>query len=136
MKRIFQPHGDSDLWVKDGILYAKLLGTWNQEAALEFSSRFKQQAQSLTDRPWAHLVYLEDWDLCAIDVIPVITDLVSWCIDHNLVRAAQIYCESMIKKQFIDLMVVEQMGQFKRVSLDNEQDALNWLLEEMKAFPS
>lgn len=128
---VFQAHGESDVWQKDAIVYANLRGSWNKEAALEFQAAFKRVAEPLRGKPWAHMVYLHEWDLCAPDVFPVIEDLVAWCLDNNLVRAAQIYPPSMIKKQFIDQMVVEELGDFKRATFDNQDSALEWLCKEM-----
>lgn len=130
-REVFQAHGESDVWRKDSILYANLKGSWNKEAALEFSESFKRVAEPLTAHPWGHLVYLHEWDLCAPDVFPVIENLVAWCLDHNLVRAAQIYPPSIMKKQFIDQMVVEEMGNFRRATFDNKDDAYQWLVDEM-----
>ena len=130
-REVFQAHGESDVWRKDSILYANLKGSWNKEVALEFSESFKRVAEPLIAHPWGHLVYLHEWDLCAPDVFPVIQNLVAWCLDHNLVRAAQIYPPSIMKKQFIDQMVVEEMGNFRRATFDNKDDAYQWLVNEM-----
>jgi len=129
---IFQPHGECDVWRNDTILFARLKGTWNREAAESFSQTFKQEASPLIDKPWGHLVYLDDWDLCSPDMFPVIESLVKWCIDNNLKRAAQVYTPSAMKKQFVDKMVVEELGEFKRASFDCEKEALAWLVDELK----
>ena len=36
-----------------------------------------------------------------------------------------------MKKQFIDQMVVEEMGNFRRATFDNKDDAYQWLVNEM-----
>ncbi|RPJ68804.1 hypothetical protein DRW07_00275 [Alteromonas sediminis] len=114
------------------MLFARLKGTWNKEAAVSFAQRFKAQAAPLVERPWGHVVYLDDWDLCSPDMFPVIESLVEWCIDNNLKRAAQIYTPSAMKRQFLDRMVVEEMGDFTRACFDCEEAALAWLESELE----
>ncbi len=113
----FEQHGTYHLWCVDSVLYAELLGTWNKEAALNFSRDFKALAGQF-NAPWAHLVYLEEWGLCTPDVIEVIQSLVEWCIENDLRRAAQIYSKSGLKEAFLGRTVVEEFGNIKRAVFD------------------
>ena len=127
----FQPHGDCDVWLSDRTVYARLKGSWNKQAAEAFEKEFKGVAAPLVGKPWSHLVYLEDWELCTPDMFPVIERLVAWCIENGLVRAAQVFQSSVMKQQFVDKMVVEEQGAFKRAVFESAEDASQWLAIEM-----
>jgi len=130
----FKQHGSSDVWKKNKILFAKLVGSWNKEAAIDYSNKFKDEAQSLIREPWAHIVYLDDWELCEPSMFEVIQDLVQWSLDNGLTRAANVHKPSGVKKEFINKMVLEQTSTFKRAVFSNEQDALTWLKQEGFSF--
>ncbi|MDE3271853.1 hypothetical protein [Pseudoalteromonas sp. G4] len=119
-------HGIYHLWCEDKIIYAELLGSWNKVAALNFARDFKQLASEF-DGPWGHLVYLEGWGLCTDDGITVIKQLVDWCIENDLRRAAQIYSKSGLKEMFVGKIVVEEHGNFKRAVFDDVNHAVDWL---------
>lgn len=125
----FRAHGEFEIWVLENTLYAELKGTWNEEAALQFEAEFVLAAKNLGDN-WAHLVYLNDWELCDASMFPIIERLVNWCIENGLKRAANVYCQSSIKESFVNKMVVEQQGGFVRKVFDNDADAKAWLTEE------
>ena len=72
MKHAFPAHGEYQLLLSNRILIAKVSGSWNLEAAQNYAQDFKQLAQALTGRPWAHLVLLDDWQLSVPEVNPVI----------------------------------------------------------------
>ena len=63
-------------------------------------------------------------------MIAVIQTLVEWCISNGLKRAAQVYSPSMVKKEFLDEMVVEEFGEFKRAVFDDPKKAIAWLHSE------
>lgn len=125
----FEQHGDYKIWTKNNMLYAELSGAWNQEAAENFEADFMKAAKHLP-APWAHIAYLNDWELCSPDTFPVIARLVEWCIQHDLTRAANIFSPSSLKEGFLNKMVVDEQDSFKRIVFDNEEDAVEWLKNE------
>lgn len=125
----FEQHGSFKIWTVNNLIISEVHGTWNQVAAENYSDEFQRQARTLS-RPWAHIVYLNDWELCSPDVFPVINDLVAWCIANGLTRAVNIFSPSYIKEGFVNKMVAQQQGNFTRVVVDNEKDALDWLESE------
>lgn len=122
----FEPHGDYLLWTKGNVLYAKLIDAWNKEAAIKFSIEFKELAKTFSG-DWGHFVDLTEWDLCNAEVFGIVKDLVDWCIANGLTRAAQVYPPSIIKAQFVDQMVVEEFGGFKRAVFGSNENACDWL---------
>lgn len=117
------------IWVDKQVLYAELEGAWGSDIAQNFANDFKDAATAFND-DWGHLVYLDGWELCSEEMIKIIQDLVDWCIENGLKRAAQVYAPSMVKKEFLDEMVVEEFGEFKRAVFGNAVDAKNWLENE------
>jgi len=125
----FEQHGHYYLWRERNVIYAELHGTWNQIAAENFEQEFKHLASSI-ESPWAHLVYLNDWELCGPEMFPIITRLVDWCINHGLTKAANVFSQSALKENFVNKMVVQEEGDFIRSVFDNETDAIAWLNSE------
>ena len=123
-------HGEFELSVSGNILVARLIGGWNEEAARAFDREFRQVAEPLIGSDWGHLLCLEDWSLEVPEMGPVIEDLVQWCIDNGLKRAAQVYSASMLKQLQLDDMVVEQSGNFQRCTFRTKDDALTWLAQQ------
>lgn len=130
MKCIFTQHGSFELHINGNILVANLHGGWNLEAAQSFSDAFKLKAARLTHDSWGHLVFLDDWDTGIPGVNTIIIDLVTWCIENNLRRAAHVYRPSTFKQQYVDSVVVEHLGQFTRQAYDNTEAAITWLSEQ------
>lgn len=117
------------IWKHGNILFAQLSGEWDERIATSFANDFKETASSFQNE-WAHLVHLDDWELCTNDMISVIQSLVDWCISNGLRRAAQVYSPSMVKKEFLDEMIVEEQGEFKRAVFSATANAISWLEAE------
>lgn len=128
----YESHGKFTIWSEGNIIIAELQGSWNEQSGLQFEHQFKKIASTMPPR-WAHLVYLNDWELCVPEMMPIIERLVTWCIQNGLVRAANIYPSSAIKTQVINKMIVTQEGDFERAVFDNEFDGASWLSNE--GFP-
>ena len=135
MKRgkIMNAHGDFDMWTDQHVLLAHLEGQWNAETALSYSQQMKDMAVGFQGQPWAHIVYLDDWELGTPDIEAVINELVGWVVGNGLIRTAQVYSPSMIKKAQMDRMVKERVGEFERRVFTTETEAFNWLDQE--GFP-
>lgn len=125
----FEQHGSFKIWTVNNVVISKVYGIWNQIAAENYADEFQRHANKLTP-PWAHLVYLNDWELCSPDVFPVVNDLVEWCIKKQLIRAANVFSPSYIKEGFVNKVVLQQQGEFQRVVFDNENEAIQWLADE------
>lgn len=123
-------HGEYDITVEGSVLIARLKGSWNEEAAIAFERDFMAAAKPLMHSHWGHLVYLDDWNLAVPEIGPVIERLVGWCIEAGLKRSAQVYSPSMLKRYQLDLMVVEELGDFKRRVFAEDTAAIQWLAEE------
>jgi hypothetical protein len=127
MKKIFAPHGEFKLHISNNILIARLTGSWNQECAENFSEEFTTKIHSMNNLKWGHLVFLDNFELSVPEVLPIISDLVIFCINNGLERAAQVYSQSRIKKMHIDTMVVEKHGNFERRIFTDQDEAIQWL---------
>ncbi len=123
-------HGNFNVDVSGTILRAYISGSWNVETAQAFSAEIKSKAQPLLGKTWGHLVILEDWDLGVPEIQSIIEQLVVWCIENGLTRAAQAYSPSMVKQYQLNKMVLEKIDGFHRNSFTDEESAIAWLAAE------
>lgn len=122
------------LWTEQRVLMAVLRGGWNERTALDFADAFKQTAKPLLGQPWAHIVYLDDWELGVPEIEPIVRGLVSWCIDNGLRHAAQVYSPNMVKQYQLDKMVSDRIElspaeHFEKRVYSDELAAFAWLAE-------
>ena len=122
-------HGRFQLTVNGNILCLKAKGQWNLETALDFEEAWRELATSISHAPWAHIAYLDEWDLNTPDVEPVIKAVVGWSIANNMSHVAQVYAPSMIKKYELDKMVGDKDLPFRKEVFVEEKKALQWLAE-------
>ena len=128
----YNSHGKFTIWTQGDIIFAELIGSWNEESALHFEREFKKIASTMPKR-WAHLSYLDDWELCVPEMIGIIERLATWSIENGLVRVANIYRYSAIKTQILNQMLATKLGHFERAVFDNDLDGTAWLSNE--GFP-
>jgi hypothetical protein len=79
---------------------------------------------------WAHVVYLDDWELGVPGMEPIVEELVGWCIAKGLCCAAQILSQNMMIKYQVDRVVVEKAGDFVRKQFADQHTAISWLEEQ------
>lgn len=115
------------LWRDGNLILAKANGSWSRFTAEDYASQFKALAMPLAGDNWAHIIYLENWQLGAPDIEPTVKDLVSWCLHNGLRYAAQVYCPSMIKQYQLDRMIIASTADFEKRVYPNQQDAFAWL---------
>jgi hypothetical protein len=123
-------HGHFDIWLDNNVVLARLKGQWNEEMATIYADEFKKMASPLLEFDWSHIVYLDDWELGTPEFEPIVIELVSWLIERNLKRTAQVYSPNMLKTFQMDRMVKETFGDFQRQVFSNEKEAFLWLHQE------
>lgn len=117
------------LWIENNVLLACICGSWDRRAAEDYSKAVKAAVSKFKDQRWAHIVYLDDWQLGTPEIEPIVQELVTWCLHNGLVLTAQVYCPHSVKRFQLDKMIIEQTLTFERRVYDNEQQAFNWLAE-------
>ena len=115
------------LWREQRVILARLSGGWSRFTAEDYASEFKALAAPLAGADWAHIVYLDNWQLGVPEIEPIVQQLVQWCINNGLRCAAQIYCPNMIKQYQLNKMVSDSAGRFEKRVYPNEQAAFAWL---------
>jgi hypothetical protein len=121
------------IWVENRVVLACIRGCWDRFAAEDYSRAFKAAATRLTGQPWAHIVYLDDWQLGTPDIEPIVQELVTWCLHNGLVLTAQVYCPHSVKRYQLDKMIIEKTLTFERRVYAEQHQAFNWLAE--RGFP-
>jgi hypothetical protein len=127
MNTYFAPHGDFKLHISNNIILARLTGAWNEECAKNFSQAFRQHVKLLKKSKWGHLVFLDDWEISVPEIIPIVTDLATFCINNDLEKSAQVASESMMKKMYLEKMAVEKHDTFERQIFSDQGKAIEWL---------
>ena len=120
-------HGEFELSIQGNVIVADIHGSWNAQAAKAFDIEFRQLVQQLSQKSWAHLAYLDNWELGTSEMVAVIEELGVWCIEQGMKRAAHVYQPSHFKSLLLDDMVVEQQGEFQRRSFAEADQAIAWL---------
>lgn len=120
------------LWTEQQVLLAVVRGGWNERTALDYADAFKQAAKPLLGQPWAHIVYLDDWQLGVPEIEPIVRGLVSWCLDNGLRHAAHVYSPNMVKqyqlnKMISDTIVLGPNEQFEKRIYHSDHNAFAWL---------
>ena len=124
------------IWREQQVILAFVNGSWDRTTAEEYAEEFKRLAEPLQGADWAHIVYLDHWQLGVPEIEPVIQQLVQWCIDHQLRYAAQIYCPHMVKKYQLERMIIDHTAGFERRVYPTEAQAFAWLTEKGFAMNS
>lgn len=118
------------LWTENNVLLACISGSWDERVAYDYCKAFKREASQFNGRSWAHIIYLDDWQLGTPEIEPIIQDLVTWCLHNGLVLTAQVYCPHSVKRYQLDKMIIEKTLTFERRVYTEEQPAFNWLAEQ------
>lgn len=118
------------IWCENKVLLAVVKGSWNLQTAQDFAAAFMQEATPFLQAPWAHIVYLDQWELGVPEIEPVIQQLVDWSVRHHLRFAAQVYCPHMVKKYQLERMTAMKSPTFEKRTYPTQQDAFDWLAAE------
>ncbi|GGW49382.1 hypothetical protein [Alishewanella tabrizica] len=118
------------IWSENNVLLACVTGSWDHYVAEDYCKAFKAVAAEFKGQRWAHIVYLDDWQLGTPDIEPIIQNLVTWCLHNGLVLTAQVYCPHSVKRYQLDKMIIDKTLTFERRMYSEEQSAFNWLAEK------
>ena len=122
-----EPAANFKIWCEQRVVLANISGSWDTLSAKDYASEFKAIAKPLIGSDWAHIVYLDDWQLGVPEIEPIVAELVAWCLDNGLRYTAQVYCPNMVKRYQLDRMIVDSSKWFEKRVYPNEQQALTWL---------
>jgi len=125
-----QAHGQFTLWRENQVILAHIQGQCNEDMALAYSDQIKQVAAPLLNSKWAHIVYLDDWELATPEVESIIQSLVAWLIAHGLTHTAQVYSPNMLKRYQLDRMITQKTDTFERQVFSDEPSAFAWLAQK------
>lgn len=120
------------LWTEQQVLLAVVHSGWNERTAQDYSDAFKLAVKPLLGQPWAHIVYLDDWQLGVPAIEPIVRDLVTWCVNNGLRHAAHVYSPNMVKQYQLNKMVSDTIRlspteQFEKRVYSTDLEAFAWL---------
>lgn len=98
-------HGHFKLWQENQLLFAEIHGAWSMETAVDYAAQLKQRVQSMDGKPWARIVYLDQWQLGTLDFEQVMKDLMTWCAAHQLKYTAYVFHPNNMKEHQLDKFI-------------------------------
>lgn len=116
-------HGEYQLILEGQILKVKCLGSWNIELVKRMAKEFKEVATSISDKPWACMVDLLDWQLGVPEMWEEIYLINKWSCKNNqkfeVVVTNNTLMKSLLEKSHtaftgVDTVVFYNQGYAKR----------------------
>lgn len=121
--------GSYKLFSKDKVLLAIPFGISSDRIAKTYADDLKSAVKKFDGQPWAHIVYLNNWQLGTPEVEPIISELSQWCIANNLKNTALIDTGNSIRQYQNDKMLSKdtQQNDYQRQSFSDVDSAIEWL---------
>lgn len=96
-----QEHGSFKLQIVDQTLVVQCFGSWNLETVLRMCKEYKVLAEQISDKPWACLVDLSQWELSTPEMWDEIDKLNEWGNENNQ-RYEAVICKLSIQKSLME----------------------------------
>lgn len=126
-------HGQFDIWLDNRVVLARVKGQCNEDLAQQYACAFREAIKPLAGQPWAHILYLDDWELATPEVEIIMTELIRFLVQNGLTCSAQVYASNPLKQFQLDRIVKEKKEVFKRRTFNEQSSAFKWL--ESEGFP-
>ena len=118
-------HGQYQLIVEGQVIKMKCFGPWNIELVSRMKKELKEVAVSISDKPWACMLDLLDWELGVSEMWEEIAKINKWSCQNNQKYEVVITDNSLIKA-----LLEESHRVFSGVDtafFDNNDHAKQWL---------
>lgn len=112
------------------VLVVYVYGAWNEGIAKRFIRAFKALAKTVWDKPWAHIVYLEEWALSTPAVEPMVKEMLEWCVDNGMSHTVRVYAPDPLKDFQINKMFEEGYKNHIVAHFENVDDAFEYLAQQ------
>ncbi|GAA6135624.1 hypothetical protein NBRC116188_24140 [Oceaniserpentilla sp. 4NH20-0058] len=123
-------HGQFNIWLNNRVVLARIKGQCNEDLAHKYAHAFREAIKPLSGKPWAHILYLDDWDLATPEVEVIMTDLVRYLALNGLTCSAQVFSSHALKQFQLNRIVKEKKEAFKRRTFNDQASAVEWLASE------
>lgn len=123
------------VWTERSVLLTVVRGGWGERTAMDYCDAFKTAAKSFISankglgQDWAHIVYLDDWELGSPDIEPIIRGLANWAVGNRLGYFAQVYSPNMLKQYQLERMLISNLDTCEKRVFTHQADAFAWLAE-------
>jgi len=94
-------HGDYTIEVLRQVMIVRAYGSWNWETANEYCEEYRKFVLMLSDKPWACLVDLSQWELSTPDIWPLIDETNAWANLRNQ-KYEVVVCSMVIQKYLLE----------------------------------
>lgn len=119
------------IWCENNVLFAVILGQWSEIEVKTYAQDFKKVAYLLSHEPWAHISYLEEWELSTPESAKYVQEIEQWCNQNNLQCNALVYAPNAIKDYVVGLSLQKAKDypdSFRH--FNHSEDAIRWIAEK------
>ncbi len=102
-------------------------GSWNEEAAIQYTKEYRNKTAHLAGTKWAMLSIFEEWELAVPEVEPYITEHCQRFKDIGCIKDCHVYSPSATKEMQLEQLVPQTEGQYERQVFNQIDDAIIWL---------
>ncbi|WP_026374673.1 hypothetical protein [Aestuariibacter salexigens] len=128
MDKIVTPH--FTLRRENDVLVAIISGQWDDMTTNSYADAFKKVASCMASQPWAHITYLDRWELATPDCVPIINELERWCMANKLTCDAVVYPDDGLKDFILSKALETSRNPKVYRHFTDASDALEWISEK------
>lgn len=76
-------HGIFKVTITENILVSQFYGAWNVQQTLNYFNYMTTHAKQLSNKAWARIVDLSNWEGGGEEIIAPLYQTNTWCSEHN-----------------------------------------------------
>lgn len=118
-------HGSFKIESNNQVITVRFLDEWNRETSVRMCREFQVIANKISDKPWACIVDLTQWNLGGPEVWEPILEVNEWCTEHGQALEA-VVCNTGVQK-FIMKQTHEALPKTESRFFETEEAAKDWL---------
>ncbi|NVK23444.1 MAG: hypothetical protein HWE10_00815 [Gammaproteobacteria bacterium] len=121
-------HGSYKIEVNNQTITVRFYGSWSKETSEKMCKAFMQEVTAISNKPWACIIDLTEWELGVPEAWAPIAETNRWCAKNNQVFEA-VVCTMSIQK-FILKALQQELPNTESEFFASESQAINWLAEK------
>lgn len=122
--------GTYEMWTENQVLMCRPLYRWSERTAINYANTMKEKVANFNGANWGSTVLLDQWELGTPEIELIISDLLEWCLQHNLKRLAMVSANNPIQEFQLDKAMKSIAPDFQRYFFPTGQLADEWMLKQ------
>jgi len=124
---MFPVHGQWKIAVSNNYVLQWFGGSWNEEAAIQYTKEYREKTAHLAGTKWAMLSLFEDWELAVPEIEPYIIEHCQRFKDIGCIKDCHVYSHSATKKMQLEQLIPHTEGNYERQVFSHIDEAIAWL---------